>query len=81
MIGLDDKREVTAILAVSMNGEFLFQPFIYGGKTPRCHSVSIFPLGGTLHIPNLIGPPKTMPEYIDEVLVPYMTRQTDRGNS
>ena len=66
MIGLNDKREVTAILAVSMNGELLFQQFIYAGKTPRYHSVSIFPLGGTLHIPNLIGPPKTMLEYIDD---------------
>ena len=33
----DDKREITAVLAVSMSGEFLPPQLLYDGKTERCH--------------------------------------------
>lgn len=44
MVGLDDEREVTALLTVSLTGELLPPQVIYAGKTPRCHpDVSIPP--------------------------------------
>ena len=37
MVGLDDKREVTALLAVSLSGELLPPQVIYAGTTQSCH--------------------------------------------
>ena len=81
MIGLDDKREVTALLAVSMTGELLPSQIIYGGKTPRCHpSVNIPPGWNITHSQSHWSTKETMLEYVDEVLVPYMARQREQLN-
>ena len=34
---LDDKRQITAVLAITMNGTYLAPQLIYQGKTERCH--------------------------------------------
>ena len=34
--GKDDKRQITAVFAGSMAGDFLPIQLVYKGKTPRC---------------------------------------------
>uniref|UniRef100_A0A1X7T022 DDE-1 domain-containing protein n=1 Tax=Amphimedon queenslandica TaxID=400682 RepID=A0A1X7T022_AMPQE len=45
----DNKRQVTAVLAASLTGEFLPPLIIYQGKTTRCHpTVTAVPQGWDL---------------------------------
>ena len=39
----DDKRQITAVLAITLTGDFLPPQMIYQGKTPRCHPKVAFP--------------------------------------
>ena len=41
----DDKRQVTAVLAGTLTGEFLTPQVLYEGKTKRCHPKSSAPSG------------------------------------
>ena len=43
--GLDDKREVTALLIATLSGQLLSPQILYAGKTPRCHPSQSFPSG------------------------------------
>ena len=43
--GLDDKCEMTALLAHTLSGSLLPPQLIYAGKTMRCHRVVGFPAG------------------------------------
>ena len=43
--GLDDKREMTALLACTLSGSLLPPQLIYAGKTTRCHPLVDFPAG------------------------------------
>ena len=45
IINSDDKRQVTAVLAATMTGEYLPPQLIYGGKTNRCHPKVTVPSG------------------------------------
>ena len=55
MIGLEDKREITVLPAISLTGELPSPQVIYAGKTPRCHPHVNIPLGGTLLILRVTG--------------------------
>ena len=44
LIGLSDKRQITAVFCGSLVGEFLPVQLIYKGKTSRCHPKFNFPL-------------------------------------
>ena len=80
MIGLDDKREVTALI-LSMTAELLPPQIIHGGKIPRCHpSVNIPPGWNMTHSQSHWSTKEMMLEYIDEVLVPYIARQREQLN-
>ena len=35
--GIDDKRQITAVLCGSLTGVFVPPQIIYNGKTSRCH--------------------------------------------
>jgi hypothetical protein len=41
--GLGDKRQLTAVFAASLSGDFLPLQVIYSGKTPRCLPSTKFP--------------------------------------
>ena len=41
----DDKRQITAVVAASMTGEYLPPQLIYTGKTEKCHPVVSIPIG------------------------------------
>ena len=43
IVGMDDKRQITAVFGCTMEGEFLPPQIIYGGKTPRCLPSAKFP--------------------------------------
>jgi len=36
LVGKDDKRQITACFAGTMEGDFLPPQLVYEGKTPRC---------------------------------------------
>ena len=76
---LDDKRQITAVLAVSLTGTYLAPQLIYQGKTERCHpQVDAIPEGWDIwHSVNHWSNEVTMKRYITKVIVPYVqkTRQ------
>ena len=43
IVGVDDKRQITAVLCGSLMRDFLPVQLIYKGKTPRCHPRYQFP--------------------------------------
>ena len=45
MIGIDDKREVTALLRITLSGVLLPPQIVYKGKTDACHPQAKFPDG------------------------------------
>ena len=42
---VDDKRQVTAVLAASAKGDYPCPQLLYKGKTRRCHPTIEFPTG------------------------------------
>ena len=43
IVGLNDKRQITAVLCGSIDREFFPVQLIYVGKTKRCHPSYVFP--------------------------------------
>jgi len=43
MVGLGDKRQITALLSVTKSGHLLPPQLIYPGKTDACHPKVTFP--------------------------------------
>ena len=71
--GKDDKRQITACFAGSMEGDFLPPQLVYEGKTPRCLPQVDFPDGwhitySSSHWCN----ESTMQDYINEIILPYI---------
>ena len=57
--GIDDKRQITAVLCGSLTGVFLPPQIIYKGRLPGVTLSLPFQLTGMLHIPPIIGRMKT----------------------
>ena len=55
IIGIDDKRQITAVFAGSLTGDFLPPQLVYKGKPPSAFPPSHFPLTGTSHFPITTG--------------------------
>ena len=71
--GVDDKRQITAVFAGTMNGFFLPPQIIYKGKTQKCLPSVSFP--DTWHITytcNHWANEKTTEDYILKILLPYV---------
>ena len=78
--GLKDKRQITAVFCGSIQGDFLPVQLIYKGTTPRCHPHFKFPPGWHVtHSKNHWSTEETMLEYIDNIIVPYISanRESD----
>ena len=72
IIGLDDKREITVLLVVSMAGEALPGQVIYQGTTNRCHPKYEFPGSWNItHTASHWSTENTTLEYIKTVLGSY----------
>ena len=71
--GVDDKRQITALLTGTMSGAFLPAQLIYKGKTPACLPKFVFPENWSItynesHWAN----ENTVLSYIEKVLLPYV---------
>ena len=78
---LNDKRQFTSTLAVTMSGEFLPRQIIYQGKTERCHPTYAFPKGFDIfHTANHWANGETMVRYITNIILPYVARVKEEKN-
>lgn len=79
LIGADDKRQITACIASSLDGNLLPLQLIFQGKTDACHpSVTNAATAARAHIThseNHWSNLETMKAYITEVLMPYADRR------
>ena len=76
--GVDDKRQVTLVLANTPTGHLLPPQIVYTGKTQRCHPRFQFPEGWHVtHTPNHWSNEATTLEFINEVLDPYFIAQRE----
>lgn len=71
--GLGDKRQITALFCVTLDGHLLPPQLIYQGTTSMCHPNINFPDDWAItHSPNHWSTEETMLEYIEGVIVPYV---------
>jgi hypothetical protein len=74
--GINDKRQITAVLAGTMDGDFLLMQLMYQGKTNKCLPKVEFPHEWHItHTPNHWCKEKTVQDYIVRILVPYVQRR------
>ena len=72
----NDKRQITAVFAATMSGDFLFPQIIYAGKTPRCLPSVKFPDGWHVtYTENHWANEHTTVDYINQILLPYVKRK------
>ena len=76
IVGMGDKRQITALFAGSLSGDFLPRQLIYTGKTPVCHPNGItFPADWHItHTENHWENESTIKDYITKVIVPYIEK-------
>ena len=75
----DDKRQLTAVLAVTAAGDYLPPQLLYQGKTPKCHPQVAFPDGWDVwHSENHWSNEITMKRYIEKVIVPFVTEKRQK---
>ena len=68
VVGLEDKREVTAVLAATATGTLLPPQVIYQGKTSGCHAKVTFPEKWHItHSDTHWSTERTMLEYIESI--------------
>ena len=73
IIAADDRRQITAVFAGSLTGDFLPPQLIYKGSTERCLPTTKFP--NDWHItcnPNHWSNETTMIQYVERILLPYV---------
>ena len=81
VVGKEDKREVTILLAVTASGTLLPPQVIYQGKTPGSHPRITFPNKWNItHSDNHWSNETTMGEYLDKVIIPYVTEARSKLN-
>lgn len=73
MVGLDDKRQVTALLCVTLSGVLLPPQILYKGKTDACHPQVKFPDGWCVsHTVNHWSTEGSMIQFIECIVIPYV---------
>jgi hypothetical protein len=73
IVGLGDKRQITAVLACSLSGDFLPPQIIYSGKTPKCLPSVSYPSNWHItYTNNHWANEKTTIDHINNVLLPYI---------
>ena len=74
--GLNDKREITALLTITLSGSILPPQLLYSGKTERCHPDCNFPSDWDIwHTENHWSNKSTILRYIENVLKPYLEKK------
>ena len=74
--GVDDKRQITVVLSITMSGHYLPPQLIYQGTINRCLPKITFPPGWHVtctqnHWANEV----TTLQYIDKILLPYVNQK------
>ena len=74
----DDKRQITAVLATTLTGEYLAPQFIFKGTTTRCHPKVSVPQGWDFwHSANHWSNEETMKRYLQKVVFPYVDQKRE----
>ena len=72
----DDKRQITAVFATTMAGEYLPVQLIYKGTTSRCHPKVLFlEAWDIFHSKNHWSNEITMRRYIENIIVPFVNKK------
>ena len=75
---IDDKRQITAVFAGSLSGDFLPPQLVYKGTTRRCLPTIDFPTGWHITMsPNHWANEDTMKDYLVMVLIPYICNKRE----
>ena len=75
----DDKRQLTAVLAITAAGDYLPPQLLYQGKTPKYHPQVGFPDGWDVwHSENHWSNEITMKRYINKVIVPFVSEKRQK---
>ena len=81
VVGVDDKRLITAVFCGTLVGDFLPVQLIYKGKTDHCHPHYQFPLGWDItHSSNHWSTEATMIQYVQNIIIPYVRNVRDALN-
>lgn len=81
LTGLNDKRQVTAVLCGNLIGDFLPPQIVYQGTTRRCHPRYEFPRDWDItHSPKHWSTEETMVQYIHNIICPFVESSRDRLN-
>ena len=82
IVAADDKRQLTAVFAGSMTGDFLPPQLVYKGKTQRCLPVGVrFPSDWDLtYSDNHWSNEGTMNSYIHKIILPYVAKKREELN-
>ena len=76
LAGLNDKRQITAVLCATLAGEFLPVQLIYQGKTMACLPRYVFPNDWDVTFtPNHWSNEDKMKEYITNIIISYIERK------
>ncbi|CAH1257592.1 POGZ [Branchiostoma lanceolatum] len=79
VIGLEDKRQITLLLAISLSGNLIPPQVLYQGKTDACHARFEFPEEwDVFHTESHWSTTNSMERYLEKVVIPYMTAQRER---
>lgn len=79
IVANDDKRQITAVLAGTLTGDFLPPQLIYKGTTPRClPSVNFPPSWDVTYSNNHWSSEKTMESYLMKVLIPFVNKKKEQ---
>ena len=79
LFGENDKREITALLAISRSGVLLPPQIIYAGKTERCHPrVDFPPRWDVTHTESHWSNSDSMVRYVEKILSPYFEKARKR---
>ena len=78
LVGVGDKRLITAVFCGSLVGDFLPIQVIYAGKTTRCHPRYEFPSNWDItHSPKRWSNEATTIQYILNIIIPYINNTRD----
>ena len=73
---LDDKPEITVVLAVTLAGEYLPPQILYQGKTERCHPAIEFPSEWDVwHTENHWCNKATMTRYAEKIIFMFIRKK------
>lgn len=80
--GLDDKRQLTAFVGCTMDGQVLPPQLLNEGSPDRCHprNVAFLPQWDIFHTPSHWSNSDTVERFVEKILTPWATKQREELN-